>query len=131
MVYPRRLRLFVPVAFSPSGKAGIAQDRQQGHGPEGRQPAGVGHFVDVRVHCGERRRRERNDFVQRQAAADGACRHGGQIKQRARAPNSFHTVVNVARLVAGPEMRKARAAPGEAPMCMNPAAIGTLAVAQT
>jgi len=37
----------------------------------------------------------------------------------------------VAALVAGPAIRNANAAPGEAPMCMKPAAIGTDAVAHT
>ena len=48
-----------------------------------------------------------------------------------RLPSSFQTVVMVAGLLAGPEIRKANAAPGEAPMWINPAAIGTDADAQT
>ena len=48
-----------------------------------------------------------------------------------RPPRAFHMVVNDAALVAGPAIRNARAAPGEPPMCINPAAMGTDAVAQT
>jgi len=43
----------------------------------------------------------------------------------------FHTVATVAALVAGPVMRKTKAAPGETPFAIRAAAMGTEAVAQT
>ena len=48
-----------------------------------------------------------------------------------RRPSTFHTRLSVAALLAGPAMRKAIAAPGDAPRWISPAAIGTEAVAQT
>jgi len=48
-----------------------------------------------------------------------------------RRPSSFHTVVIVAAFDAGPAIRNANTAPGEAPAWINPAAIGTEAEAQT
>ena len=46
-------------------------------------------------------------------------------------PIISHSVVSVAALVAGPAIKNAIAAPGEAPRCIKPAAIGTEAVAHT
>ena len=54
-----------------------------------------------------------------------------RYRSAVRRPNSFQTVVMVAGLLAGPEIRKASAAPGAAPAWIRPAAIGTEADAQT
>ena len=72
------------------------------------------------------------DKIEEQAAENGAHRRRWPDKSEAtRLPRIFQIVTIVAAFVAGPVIRKTKAAPGVSPFRIIAAATGTEAVAQT